>query len=186
MSALRWSSVVVVLGSLLVSAPARADTSTIKRPGAHPRYTFEAEPHLVLDFFDPPAGDNTGFGPGFRGTFNIADRAFISSINNSVGIGFGADWILYGEHCKKKTGPADCENESQIIFPVVLQWNFWISRNWSVFAEPGVAYELRTKHEDKFRPFVAYGGARFHFSDTVALTLRAGWPSFSVGVSFLL
>jgi len=177
---------VALVATLCVARSAHADTSTIKKPGDHPKYFFEAEPHFVVGFFDPPAGDHTGFGPGFRGTVNLLDRAFIPTINNSIGIGFGADFLLYGKVCKQKTGPADCEQESQIIFPVVLQWNFWLSRNWSVFAEPGAAFELRTKHDDRFRWFVAYGGARFHFSDTVALTMRAGWPTLSVGVSFLL
>jgi hypothetical protein len=31
-----------------------------------------------------------------------------------------------------------------------------------------------------------YGGARFHFSDTLALTLRAGYPAISAGLSFVL
>jgi hypothetical protein len=29
-----------------------------------------------------------------------------------------------------------------------------------------------------------FGGVRFHFSDTIGLTLRLGWPYVSAGASF--
>jgi hypothetical protein len=35
-----------------------------------------------------------------------------------------------------------------------------------------------------FRPIAFWAGARYHFSEKVALTMRVGWPSVSVGVSF--
>jgi hypothetical protein len=68
--------------------------------------------------------------------------------------------------------------------PVVMQWNFWLSRNWSVFGEPGGALRLRNGRVDPEPVF--YAGGRLHFTDTIALTLRVGHPSASVGVSFLL
>src|SRR4051812_49362509 len=71
---------------------ARADTLVIKNPGDHPRYAFEAEPHLVLGFIDPPGYANgTGFGVGFRGSIPLVRNGFVPSINNSVAIGFGID-----------------------------------------------------------------------------------------------
>jgi hypothetical protein len=33
---------------------------------------------------------------------------------------------------------------------------------------------------------VFYAGGRFHFTERIALTVRAGYPDFSVGLSFLL
>jgi hypothetical protein len=64
-----------------------------------------------------------------------------------------------------------------------MQWNFWLSRNWSVFGEPGglVDFEKRPKPRPGF-----WAGARYHFTDRITLTLRAGFPTFSAGVSFLL
>jgi hypothetical protein len=51
-------------------------------------------------------------------------------------------------------------------------------------------FELRDNHDDdrdfEFDPFVFYAGGRFHFSDAISLTMRAGWPTFSVGASFFL
>jgi hypothetical protein len=183
-SILKLLSLAMAAALVAYAAPARADTSVIRRPGYHPRYVFEAEPHLVAGFFRPGPEDSDGFGPGFRGTFNLVDRGFIPSINNSVGIGVGADWLLYGKHF---CGPrASCDAYHELIFPVVMQWNFWLSRNWSVFGEPGVAFRLRAHRDDKFEPFVFYAGGRFHFNDQISLTIRAGWPTFSVGVSFFL
>jgi hypothetical protein len=153
-------ALVVILLSAARTAP--ADVSTIKRPGAHPNYVFEAEPHLVVapfDDFEP--------GVGFRGTFEIVDNGFIPRINNTVGIGFGVDWT-----------------DGDLRVPVVMRWNFWLSRNWSVFGEPG---GLLRFHDHEVRPYPAfYAGGRFHFSDSVTLTMRVGHPTASVGVSFLL
>ena len=172
-----------VLALETLARPAAADTAVIGRPGAHPKYTFEAEPHLAVGFFRPGTGDSNGFGPGFRGTIELVDNGFIKTINNTVGIGFGADWLFYGNHCVTRQ---DCNSYNEVIFPIVMQWNFWLSRNWSVFGEPGFAYRARNHREDLFEPFVFYAGGRFHFSDEVALTLRAGWPTVTVGASFFL
>ena len=79
------------------------------------------------------------------------------------------------------------------MVPVVMQWNFWLHPQWSVFGEPGVAFHFRGGHSDHFEfdPFTFYVGGRFHFNDSIALTVRLGAPLldnnvFSVGVSFLL
>jgi hypothetical protein len=146
----------------LTPAVAGADVSTIKRPGAHPRYLFEAEPHAIVAPFD----DFTP-GVGFRGTFNIVDDGFIRPLNDSVGLGFGLDWT-----------------ENHVRVPVVMQWNFWLSRNWSVFGEPGGLLDFRGS---KTRALPAlYAGGRFHFTEHITLTMRVGHPTASVGVSFLL
>lgn len=189
----------VLTTAALVCAAGHAEAqSIIKRPGAHPNYSFEAEPHLVLR--DNSHDDGTGIGPGFRGTVVIIDNGFIGKINNSVGIGFGLDWIAFGdEHCHGNTNDNNpdndnCHDPSQIVLPVVMQWNFWLHRKWSVFGEPGLALVWREDdHDDDddddldIDPFVFYAGGRFHFSDTVTLTMRIGFPvTLSVGVSFLL
>ena len=68
----------------------------------------------------------------------------------------------------------------------MLQWNFWLSRNWSVFGEPGLAFRIADPGDSKLDTFLIYGGGRFHFSEAAALTMRIGHPTFSLGVSFLL
>jgi hypothetical protein len=68
-----------------------------------------------------------------------------------------------------------------------MQWNFWLSRSWSVFGEPGVSLRYVSKGNDSFKldPFVLWLGGRYHFEERITLTLRVGYPVFSVGVSFL-
>lgn len=193
-------SVLTTCALVFVAAQAQAQ-SIIKRPGAHPNYSFEAEPHLVLR--DNTGDDGSGIGPGFRGTIVVVDQGFIGKINNSVGIGFGLDWLALGdEHCHGNTGNGDpnddhCHDPSEIVLPVVMQWNFWLHRKWSVFGEPGLALVFDRDDDDDdwddddddldINPFVFYAGGRFHFSDTVTLTMRLGFPvTLSVGVSFLL
>lgn len=185
----------VVVAGLCLASSAIADTSTIKRPGAHPRYSLEAEPHLLLGVGNPPGPvQGNGYGPGGRFTFELVDNGFVSSINNTVGIGFGADLLFYGSAdaviCTGPVGNQTCVRESrdyrELVLPLVMQWNFWVSRDWSVFGEPGIAYRFRRNDKDRLDPFVFYAGGRYHFADNLSLTLRLGYPSVSVGVSFLL
>lgn len=149
--------------ALTQARPASADTSTIKLPGAHPSYLFEAEPHLLVAPFD-----DFRPGIGFRGTLVLVDNGFVQTINNSVGLGFGADW-----------------SKDHFRVPVVMQWNFWLHRQWSVFGEPGLAMYVE-EGDVEFQPFVLYAGGRFHVTDRITLTMRLGYPTFSFGASFLL
>jgi hypothetical protein len=191
----RIAVALVAAASLLaIAETAAADTLTIRRPGSHPDYVFEAEPHLLLGFIDPPGpdvDDDFGFGPGFRGTIELVDNGFVSTINNTIGIGFGADFVIYPgatQKCRSNRGACVLEDDdvTYVWFPLVMQWNFWLSRNWSVFGEPGVAFRMVSPGDDKFQPLVFFAGGRFHFSDFMTLTMRVGYPAFSVGVSFLL
>jgi hypothetical protein len=175
--------------ALLLSAPANAQ-SIIKHPGDHPNYSFEAEPHLAVD----PFGDEAGIGPGFRGTLVLMDNGFIPSLNNSIGLGFGLDWIFYGDHCHGGADNRQCDARGVAMIPIVMQWNFWLHPKWSVFGEPGMRLLVRNGGNAKnfdVDVFTFYAGGRFHFNDEVALTMRLAAPFFydnvfSIGVSFLL
>ncbi len=170
--------------SLAVARPASADTLIIKHPGDHARYSFEAEPHLILGFINPPGpGNGSGFGLGFRGTVPLVRNGFVSTINNNVGIGFGFDWVHYSHAFVDRGNNYDV---NYAYVPVVLQWNFFLSRQWSVFGEPGVAFHFVNHGDNHFDPLVFFAGGRWHFSDFATLTMRVGYPVFSVGVSFLL
>jgi hypothetical protein len=157
----------VVLGGF--SSEAAADQSIIKNPSDHPSYRFEAEPHLLVGFGGPFRGGRTELGAGFRGTVVILDNGFIPSINNSVGITFGGD-VFFGR--------------GTLVIPIAMQWNFWLTTHWSVFGEPGVVLAAnRDPGRDVLHPSIFVGG-RYHFTEKIALTMRIGYPSFSVGVSF--
>lgn len=164
-SRLLFACVSLALALCALPRAAAADQMVIKRPGLHPNYNIELEPHLLLFPFHD--GD---FGAGVRSSFEIVDNGFITSINNTVAVGTGLDWGV-----------------DNAWVPIVLQWNFWLSRNWSVFGEPGIAVRLRDagRRKTSFDPIVMYAGGRFHFTDNITLTMRLGRPTMSVGVSFL-
>jgi len=184
-----------VVGAL----PRRASAQTsIRVPGQRPAYSFELEPHVLLTPFgapDEPSGD--GYGLGVRGTVELLPEGFIPKLNDSVGLGFGLDWIHYDGlsgrgYCRRfeytPEGVPVCvetssHSQNYLFVPVVMQWNFWLHRQWSVFGEPGLALSHRTGDFGVVPVFNA--GGRFHFNDGLALTLRLGYPSFSLGVSFL-
>ncbi len=185
--------------ALACSGESRAKAqSIIKNPGDHPNYKVELEPHLNFGWAHLYAGN--GFGLGARAGIVIVDNGFVQSINNSVAISFGLDWLRYSD-CYYYDNRARLRygcGASYFIFPVALQWNFWLTPRWSVFGEPGLyiyhgVYDTfcdvrlpdcvsptRTSVDVAF-----WAGGRFHFTDTVALTMRLGYPTFSLGVSFL-
>jgi hypothetical protein len=201
-------SSVAVLYVLLTSTVARADESIIRQPGAHRDYSVEIEPHLLASFLMTRAGE--GVGAGVRFTIPVVKNGFIASINNNVGIGFGLDWAHYnGCYYYYYYDPLygyDCPSLNTFVVPVVMQWNFFLAKHWSVFAEPGLALEYGTYgscpgyYVDRqgnvhnylcpngpshvtLDPVVMFIGGRFHINDTVSLTARLGWPYFSIGLS---
>lgn len=184
----------IAAAALSAEAPARAQ-SIIKNPGDHPSYRFELEPHLNFGWAHYRGN---GFGLGARGSVVIVDNGFVKSINNSVAISFGLDWLRYGDcyYYDHRFRGYGC-GASYFLFPVAMQWNFWLSPKWSVFGEPGLhVYHgvwddycaglpgcVSPSHTSV--DFAFWAGGRFHFSETVALTMRIGYPTFSLGVSFL-
>jgi hypothetical protein len=187
-SALLAVVALVALGTVVVATPVRAD-DTVKHPGDHPAYAFEAEPHVLLGWDDVYASD--GFGVGARFSIPIVDNGFVPSINNSVAIGFGLD-LLHYDSCWYN---AAC-SANYIHIPVVMQWNFFVAQRWSVFGEPGLVIfhgffeDCPPQVNCPGRPRVTslepalYLGGRYHFNDKMSLTMRVGFPSISVGLSF--
>jgi hypothetical protein len=185
---------------------ARAD-DTIKRPGDHPHYPVEIELHGVWSWTHYDYAPNDGFGLGARFSIPIVENGFIPSINDSVAIGFGVDWVHYsGSNCydygfdPHYHGPCyDVGDANYLFFPVVMQWNFFVAHQWSVFGEPGLVIYHGFFDYCAGAPagaacgnptstgvdFALYVGGRYHINDHLALVLRIGYPTFSFGVSFM-
>jgi hypothetical protein len=180
-----FAATAVVLGLTLDAEAALV----IKQPNAHPVYRAELEPHgnIILwhryygygryyrgrryrDFGDPE------FGGGFRATIELGDPAFVPSINNTVGITFGIDVMncLY------------CVRNFSFFSPIGLQWNFFLTEKWSVFADLGFLLRTDGFFYHTYPDFFFMAGGRFHFNDDIALTMRVGYPWISVGVSFFV
>ena len=191
--------------ALLASSAAAGAQVTIQRPGERPLYRVELEPHVDLGFDGPPGpGTGWGYGLGGRATFEILRDGFIPNIDDSVGIGVGLDFAHYDGNgddergaCQRfVSGPSGthvCVQVSQTtggpsnywFWPVVMQWTFWLSPKWSIFGEPGLALYWFDTSRLGVVPAL-YVGGRYHFSKSVTLTMRLGYPTLSIGVSFLL
>ncbi|HEX7602089.1 MAG TPA: hypothetical protein VF316_10805, partial [Polyangiaceae bacterium] len=115
-----------------LSAHSFAD-STIRTPGDHPDYVVDIEPKGNFGYFGFYGG--LGFGAGVRFSINLMKNGFIPKINNNVAISFGVDWLHYSD-CY--FGGYGC-GADYLFFPVALQWNFYVAKQWSVFGEPGLA-----------------------------------------------
>jgi hypothetical protein len=194
----------------LAGTQARAAT-IIKQPGNHPDYAVELEPHLLLQWDRSPWYQEEGFGLGGRVSIPFLDNGPISTINNNMAIGFGLDWAHFSNAhgwCWDGNPYAGWTNygctANSVWFPVVLQWNFFLTDVISVFGEPGLAirhdwwsgywpcpYSRNVacpydNSETDFAWFVVWGGARFMFSENIGAVVRIGTPSLSAGITFLL
>jgi len=174
----------------LAPSVARAD-ETIRNPGDHPNYAVEVEPHLNLGWDDLFPGDSFGF--GVRVSIPLLDRGFVKTINDTIAISFGAD-LLHFSGCYI---PGSSCSANFLLLPVAMQWNFYVAHNWSVFGEPGLfIYHgffndcpanvqcQNTPSETGVQPAIFVGG-RYYFNEHTALTMRLGFPTVSIGVSFL-
>jgi hypothetical protein len=186
------TSAAVSLAALLTCGEAGAQ---IRSPGAHSQGP-ELEPHVLFRTYGV-YGDGYGLGAGFRATFHIGRNNFIDSINNSVGVGVGLDWARYNycyDYGRHYGGCGFGVNEFDI--PLVLQWSFYFTKAWSAFLEPGLNFRFysyscndpgcpNSHLGGNYVDPTIYVGARWHFSDSAALTLRLGSLNWSLGISFL-
>jgi hypothetical protein len=200
-----WSvGAVLSVGVLLTSAADARGDDTIKRPGDHPHYPVEIEAHGLWGWTHYDYEPDDGFGLGARFSIPIVQNGFVPSINNSVAIGLGLDWLHYsGTGCyygpRGATQCYDVGDSNFLFFPVVMQWNFFVARHWSVFGEPGfviyhgffdycagapVGYVCNNPTSTGV-DFAFYAGGRYHINDNIALVMRIGYPTFSFGVSFM-
>jgi len=177
----------------------------VRQPGNHPDYAFEIEPHLAFQWANR-IGSDDGFGPGVRFNIPFVHNGPISTINNNMGITFGLDLTFggggYGCYPIDRRVPGrDC-SVTELWLPVAMQWNFFLTKNISVFGEPGFAIAHRrwtypwycqgnnylcdeTVSDTTLEP-VLFGGGRFMFSDKVGATVRIGFPMISAGINILL
>jgi hypothetical protein len=181
------------LAAMSLAATEAHAENIIRRPGDHIRYSAELEPHLNFGLFDYRYADyrygyfNTvDVGPGFRATIPIMDPGFVPRINDSVGITFGLDLGFCGDYCYRHVA---------VRSPVGIQWNFFVTPRFNVFADIGFVLGFDAAPDNRygyrgnsiFYPdFFFMGGLRYLFTDKVGLTVRVGYPFVSVGVSFFV
>lgn len=183
---------------LWFAAPTVA-SAQITAPGNHVHYAVELEPHLLLQWARQEGYDQ-GIGFGARVSVPIIDNGPIPNINNTLAFTTGLDLGFFTADC------VDC-SAWQIWAPVAAQWNFYFSPELAAFGELGLALQyfnatvadvpanmvcvtgdpaVRCEDFDgvNVQPVVWVGG-RYLPTDTLAFTLRLGFPSLNIGASFL-
>jgi hypothetical protein len=114
-------------------------------------------------------------------------------VPDNLAISFGAD-ILHYDNCYFAN---DC-GANYLLAPVALQWNVFVARPVSLFVEggaflykgwfdgcgPGDGPGCSPPSNFGLLPTVALGG-RVHIGRNAAFTLRLGYPTSTLGVSFL-
>lgn len=200
-------SAAIVCAVWVFLAAGVCQAQTIRQPGQHPAYAVDVEPHLAFGVIDPPGRPSGGgIGVGARVAIPVMHNGFVPTINNSIAISFGLDWLYYTggelttgwcerwadspgptETCTRVHGPVGGPAHF-LYFPAAMQWNFWFSEKFSAFGEPGLAlFYSNARYADAdvgVVPTLQVGG-RWHFTRLAALTLRLGYPTSSLGVSML-
>lgn len=205
LSARGFAAVIAALAVSLWAGGAQAGRgrgySYARPPGD---YTVEIEPHVVFGSAPPGPGAGSGVGVGVRASVVVAPDGFISDVDDSVAIGFGLDYGHYAaryalngyrDQCLQfEPGPAGTSvctdvtsnggSYNYLFIPVVMQWNFWLTEKFSAFGEPGLSlYDLGTQGWSASPAL--YVGGRLRLTDSITLTARIGYPTFSIGASFL-
>lgn len=186
MRALATLSGTLLAASALLLANEASAQLIIKNPGDHPPFRAELEPHGVIvpwggpfgyRYAGPARGGFFAAGAGFRATIKLVDPV-IPRLNNTIGITFGLD-LTTCDYCSYR------DNVS-FWTPVGAQWTFFLTRDWSVFGEPGVIFQSDGLYRGIWAAPMFEVGGRWHFKDKITLTMRAGYPFVTVGVSFFI
>lgn len=192
-----------LLSTVLLLASAAIARADIKSSESHP--DVEIGPHLVLQWADEPAWDDDGIGLGVHAGIPVIDRGPVTTINNSLAIGFGLDWAHFDDACGPYAlDPGDDCSANDFWLPVYVQWNFFFSDLISAFPSLGLAIEYENwdsvacggnpnrnwywcgDGDDVDVELVLWLGVRFHLAKSFALTLQLGTPSLLLGASFFL
>lgn len=155
------------------------------RPGAHVT-GVEVEPQVVVGYgFDRGPGYTDGFGFGLRLGIPLMANGPITSINDSLALSVGADLVYWNGSYNQNT----FWGTSELLIPVMLQWNFYLTRVFSIFPEAGVALGIGGCSDCGFYAAPGFAlGARIHLDGRAgypALVARIGFPAgLTLGVAF--
>ena len=204
---LAWPGLIgIMLALALAPTPAHAYEQVLIRDWRTPiGYDLELEPHLVFGTAPPGPGYGSGVGIGVRGSLVILPDGFIRNVNDSVAVGVGLDfghytgsWAVngYRDQCLHfepgPNGTSICTDVTSnggtynyIFLPMVMQWNFWLTRHFSAFGEPGLNVYFLGNHGFDVSPAL-YVGGRVNLGNRITLTGRIGYPTVAIGVSFMM
>jgi hypothetical protein len=191
----RFLIAALVLAAGVTPAVAKADV-VVRAEGLEPPrdyvsdYPVEIEPHFT--FGPENVYGASGFGAGLRvGIPLMVGR--LGSLSDNLAISFGGD-VLHYDNCFFGN---DC-GANYLMLPVAAQVNLFVLRSVSLFAEGGAflykGWFDGCRIEDGpgctapsdlgVLPTLAIGG-RIHLGQFTAVTLRLGYPTTTIGLSFL-
>lgn len=162
----------VAAGLVLPAASAHAQQARI-REGNRPDHSFRLDVHGNATWWG-------SFGAGLRFEIPIVPDGFIAGVDDELALSPGFELLFI--HAGAQA------SQAAPITLMTVQWSFWLSEMWSVFAEVGGAlifanwgpvhhrHRFYDGHTDVgFTPVFNIGG-RLHLSPTIALLMRVGWP----------
>ncbi len=177
--------------ALLSPAFAGADERVVDaRPRDVATYPVEVELHGAIGAENVYAA--AGFGVGARASIPLVAGTLGHRYRENLAVTLGGDFLNY-ESCYYA---ARC-GANYLLFPLAAQWNVFFGQRWSAYAEAGafvyegffdgcVAGSQGCSPPSSFGilPTVGLGG-RFRVADDVTLIARVGYPTSTLGVSFL-
>jgi hypothetical protein len=179
----------LVAGSSLVPTVAGAQERFEPRFDAA-EYPIEVEVHA--SFGAENVYGTTGFGAGLRLSVPVVAGMLGRRVSDNLAISFGGD-ILHYDNCYY-SGRCGAD---YLMFPVAAQWNIFFGRRVSLFGEAGAfVYKgffdgcalgdvnCSAPRDFGILPTLAVG-ARVHLGRNAAFIARLGYPTSTLGVSFL-
>ena len=152
-------------------------------------YPLEIEPHFSFGPENVYGAD--GFGGGLRLSIPVVP-GFLTRVHDNLALSVGGDLIhydkcYYGAYC----------SANYLMVPAAAQWNVFLGRHFSLFAEGG-AFFYRGWFDEcapgdlgcsapsdlGVLPTLAIGG-RIHLGPHTAFTARLGYPTTTLGLSFM-
>jgi hypothetical protein len=138
-------------------------------PNYHPKYHVELEGHFVGETQAPPGNATRGAGAGGRLAVEILRTGLLGS-TDSIALAAGADWI-------------GTSTDPHIWIPAVLQWNLWLTPEFSLRFEPGAAMMVGA---GTYWSPALFAGARYRVFRSIHVTGRVGIPGATIGASLVL
>ena len=153
-------------------------------------YPVELEAHFA--FGPDNVYGNSGIGAGARASIPLVAGVFSPRVSDNFALSFGAD-VLHYDNCYYNNR---C-NANYLMVPAAAQWNLFLGRHVSLFGEAGAFFyrgffdECRsgdvnctTPRDLGVLPTLAIG-LRGYVTRDVAIIGRLGYPTTTVGVSFM-
>jgi hypothetical protein len=181
----------ISIAAIFAVTPAMAEGEVTAPPRDElPLYPIEIEAHFALGAENVYGA--TGLGAGLRLSIPLIS-GHLGRIPDNLAISFGGDFLHY-DNCYYGN---DC-GANYLMLPVAAQWNIFVVRRVSLFGEagafvykgffdgcgPGDGPGCSPPSDFGVLPTLAIG-ARIHMGDNVSFIARLGYPTSTLGVSFL-